>query len=65
MTWYTHPDTLCAARARGMANKTGHTRESVGWLRAYRDAYKLITGKNAKDYIQKLDEQLEAKTNQR
>ena len=58
MGWYAQPDTLCIGEAAGVANKTGHKLGNVGWLQAYRDAYERIAGEGAKEYIQRLDEEL-------
>ena len=58
MGWYAHPDTLCIAHAQGIANRTGHTSESIEWLQTYRDAYQKIAGEEAADYIRQLDARL-------
>jgi hypothetical protein len=44
MGWYTHPDTLTLAQARGVAMRSGHEEGSLGWLRAFRDAYERAAG---------------------
>ena len=61
MGWYNHPDTLCIATANGAADKTGHPRDSVEWLQAYRNAYAHTAGFAANDYIQELDAKIRAR----
>lgn len=39
MSWGKHPDTLTIAEAQGIADRSGHTRDSLGWDKAYPQAY--------------------------
>jgi len=48
-----HPDTIQMARARSEADATGHPEGSLGWFRAYRDAY---ARRNKKSWYRGLDE---------
>jgi hypothetical protein len=60
MSWGNHPDTMTMAGAHGTAEKSGHTRGTIAYLREYRAAYAKLAGNDprVKQYLEGLDRQI-------